>query len=209
MTIKCNADLFRIASKCQSIEATRYYLQGVYIEPHAVQGVMLTATDGHRMLCIHDETGSADESAIVALSPAALKECKSGKHAKRTLVLDGLNAEIVEGDDVVAVSPRCKIDGTFPDYRRAIPKIEWSEKSRPGYFDAKYLESFSGIAVDLAKERGAMKPLIRVLSFGACDPAVVLFGDNRAFGVLMPVCGDDVQDIPDWFNVKPRLSAVA
>ena len=40
-----------------STEEARYYLTGIYIERHPVKGVVMVATDGHRMAVIHDENG--------------------------------------------------------------------------------------------------------------------------------------------------------
>jgi len=208
--IKCNAELFRIVTSCQSKEKTRYYLQGVFVEPHVVKGVTLTATDGHRMLSVYDENGTADESAIISLSPAALKECKATKRfIKRALVIDGLNAAVhdqySEGDvgDVVAVSPKCRIDGVFPDWRRVVPRIEFTAKTRPAHFDGALLSTFCDIASDLMKEKDLRgKALVRVL--GDVDsPALVLFSnDDRAFGVIMPVRGEGSDSLPWWFSTS-------
>jgi hypothetical protein len=211
--IKCNAGLFRIATSCQSKEAARFYLQGVFVEPHGVKGVTLTSTDGHRLVSIYDENGFADEKAIISLSPAALKECKATKHSKRILVVDGANASVYDYDgiggdgkplgDIVAVSPKCKVDGVFPDWRRVVPKIEYNEKTRPAHFDGSLLSTFCDIAADLMKEKSKRaKPLVRVL--GDVDsPAVVLFAnDERAFGILMPVTGPKIETLPWWFSTS-------
>ena len=37
----------------------RYYLEGIYIEPHEADGAYLVATDGHRLCVIHDESAQA------------------------------------------------------------------------------------------------------------------------------------------------------
>ena len=86
--IRVNANLFRLAQMTVSTEETRYYLNGIFIQPHAVQGVLLVSTDGHRMTVIHDETGHADQSAIVRLSPEALKLCKLSKDGAAFRSLD-------------------------------------------------------------------------------------------------------------------------
>jgi DNA polymerase III sliding clamp (beta) subunit (PCNA family) len=71
--IRVNASLFRIAFKCTSTEASRYYLNGVFIEKHpTLQGVTMTATDGHKLISIYDESGTADAPAIVQLTKKAL-----------------------------------------------------------------------------------------------------------------------------------------
>lgn len=56
--------LYRVAIEFASYEATRYYLGGVYVQRRC-QGVLLTATDGHRMIVIHDANGFADEAGVI------------------------------------------------------------------------------------------------------------------------------------------------
>jgi len=80
-----SANLFRIAYQCASNESTRYYLNGVFVEPakHGRPGVTMTTTDGHRLISIYDESGKTDQSAIISLRRNdgndpnfALKACK-------------------------------------------------------------------------------------------------------------------------------------
>src|SRR5450759_523711 len=62
---------FRAANECRSTEETRYYLNGVYIAPHPDKGVILTATDGHRLISLHDEAGKCSAAKIVNIDPQA------------------------------------------------------------------------------------------------------------------------------------------
>lgn len=206
--LKFNADLFRIVSTCQSKEQTRYYLCGVYVEPCAAGGVTLVATDGHRLMCARDENGTADESAIIQLSPAALKACKTGKgELRREVAVDGsgatVRAVLQDGDSetvqLIAFSTDCRIDGTFPDWRRVVPDPSFAAESRPGAFNGSYLSSFGTIAADLAKLRDSKKSLLRILSSEPESPALVLFPlDPQAFGVIMPCRCDMSTTPPDW-----------
>lgn len=73
---KCvvSADLFRRAMMAQSTEETRYYLNGVHIEPCPEGGALLVATDGHRLLVFRDEHGYVEGgSAIIKLSKGMVK----------------------------------------------------------------------------------------------------------------------------------------
>jgi hypothetical protein len=225
--IRCNANLFRIASTCQSKEETRYYLCGVYVEPHAVKGVTLVTTDGHRLLCLYDETGHADESAIIALTPNALKECKPGKHQQRFLTIDGANATInagvvtkggeIELGDAIAVSVKCRIDGTFPDWRRVVPQVPMilpADESAPS-FSGDYLGSMGDIAIALEKhfDRYSNNPsngrgIMSTVAKECLGPSLVLFPKvQEAFGVLMSVranaAGVVHNQVPEWLNVLP------
>ena len=71
MTIRVNADLFKLVHAAISKEETRYYLNGVFIEPHPVGGAVLVATDGHRMLVAHDEKGEVSGSGDLGLRALA------------------------------------------------------------------------------------------------------------------------------------------
>jgi DNA polymerase-3 subunit beta len=61
--LNVNALLFHCAATyAASTEETRYYLNGVFCEPHEDGGVILTATDGHRLLSFRDPVGWIDEA---------------------------------------------------------------------------------------------------------------------------------------------------
>ena len=212
--LRFDANLYRIATACQSHAEMRYYLNGVFVEPCPAGGVQLTTTDGHRLICIRDETGQADESAIIALSPDALKACKVGKgEARRTVTVEGLAATVRavvspdqgEAGDLVAMMARCRIDGTFPDYRRVIPTVEMPSKSI-GSYNGNYLGDFAKIVGELEKHfNGTTRPIaiMRVVGNDAGSPALVLFGNvSQAFGVIMPVRGDETHEAPEWFTGK-------
>src|SRR5256885_2092412 len=65
--IKVNARLFAAAWVCISTEESRYYLNGVRIEPLA-EGCVMVATDGHRLIAIRDPSGTCDKADIVSPS---------------------------------------------------------------------------------------------------------------------------------------------
>lgn len=125
--IYTRANMFRAAHLMVSNEDTRYYLNGVYIQPHPEKGVILTATDGHRLISIWDELGIFDhpEPVIVKADKATLMAAKAGKkdpHHK-IIAIDTGYVEVVEnntGKMFVRQGPGI-IDGTFPDYTRVIP----------------------------------------------------------------------------------------
>ena len=215
--LKFDANLFRIATAAQSKEETRYYLNGVFVEPCKAGGVTMTATDGRRLLCIHDETGHADESAIVRLTPEAFKACKPGKDdARRTVTIDGASATIHSfghADDApavpVAVSATCRVDGTFPDWRRIIPAPEMKEgatlAAMAANFNGQYLSAFAKVAGELETHidghASRKASIMRVVGTDSGSPALILFSANiPAFGVLMPVRGDGATAAPDWYK---------
>jgi hypothetical protein len=213
--IRFNANLYRIAMLCSSNEETRYYLQGAYVEPHAVKGVTLVATDGNKLVAIYDENGFADESAIIKLTPDALKACKPGRYERRdvTIATDSNDATVnvtkVDGTEILADTPvafsqDCKVDGTFPDYRRVIPASVFFTKdsSSPG-LSTIVLNSLSAIASELGKHYGTSKGVLRINADCDNGPALITFPPTfNAFAVAMPMRTDCETIAPEWFTGK-------
>jgi hypothetical protein len=146
------ADFYRIAVAFVSTKGAHDYLQGVHVEPCAAGGVLLVATDGHRLICIRDELGQADCSGIVKLTPEVLKLCRSKSSEERRCVqVDGEYASVVLGSDIIGTSKGALIDGTFPDWRRVVPKPLKAGVSNLVQFDSNYLISFAKAALELEK----------------------------------------------------------
>lgn len=215
--IRCNANLFRIATACQSKEGTRYYLCGVLIEPHHTKGVQLVATDGHRMLVIHDETGFADESAIVSLGADGLKHCKQKRGMRRDVVIetgaaDATICDVLEHkggaleNTPVAVAFKVRIDGTFPAYRKVLPDT-FPADGMPS-FAGVYIASMGNIGVELAqhftdwtpRDSGPSRKDGLIARGDASGPALVTWPSfDKAFGILMPIQHKSDANLPEWF----------
>lgn len=151
-----NLDLFRRAWSCVSHEATRYYLNGVHIEPQEGGGALLVATDGHKLICLRDMTAVVEGGArIVRLHKRHQKEALKPKrhfdaikHGELHLVVAGQRASIAHvqrqrGDTHfiapfhLATDPNEKviahqwaetlIDGNYPEWRKVIGKADAAE----------------------------------------------------------------------------------
>lgn len=120
-----------------SIEETRYYLNGVYLETErslAPDKAVLraVATDGHRML-VHEvaaEVGGPDTHLIVPRKTTALLRSRAASAPPDAVVEMHFGAsETFNAPPVVRWifkdgSIRSKvIDGTFPDYLKAVPNV--------------------------------------------------------------------------------------
>lgn len=234
--IRFNANLFRIAMICASTEETRYYLNGVNVEPHAVKGVTLTATDGHKAVSLYDPDGFADESAIVRLTKEALKACKPGRNERRDVVIYTRSNDAVvnittvdrEGRDTkgqptgaevitdvpVAFSKDCKVDGSYPDYRRVFPsKIEYSEGSSAAAFSSIVLDGLNTVAAELGKHydpRARFPGVMRINSSDASAPALITFPPTyNAIAVAMPMPATCETAQPAWFTAVPAMAEAA
>jgi len=193
MSFNVNADLFRAAHTIVSRNETRYYLKGVCIQPAkaGMPGVTLTATDGHRLISVYDREGSADGDYIVGLTPAQLRDLKSGRgetHPRRIIsTTPDAPLTVARNDDeahVYALLLDWQIkDATFPDWRRVLP----SKLGAPTVlqaFNLAYLASFDEAARIITGQRAVGSS---IYSPDNGSPAVIRFdGVDHAVGVVMP-----------------------
>lgn len=106
------------AHHCVSTEKTRYYLNGVCID--AKDGKSgLVATDGHRLAChkLDGDLSAFDGRIIPRATVAALLRMPSPK----AMAVSGL--KIMFRFDGITIKTKT-IDGTFPGWRRVVPKKE-------------------------------------------------------------------------------------
>lgn len=164
-----------------STEETRYYLKGVYIHPHPVQGAVLVATNGHIMAILHDPAGIASGPPQI-WSVALNKPLKSmASHAQKQLpkhtdgsiwadlswaypqasmrvawastIHDVLEPIGSSLGDGGSITGKFVIDGTFPDYVRVMPPVPEPDKViEPHAYQGGYLT----IAAKLAHALDAM-----------------------------------------------------
>jgi hypothetical protein len=178
MTLYTIADptLFVAAARFTGKEQTRPYLHGVYIEPAAGGGILLTATDGHRLFHGFDPEGIAPAPALIVPEKAKLPApwSKPGP-----LTID-LAAGVMRHPDGGTMGARLD-DGRFPDYSRVIPQEFTGEAA---HFNASYIGDLGDVANML--EKGSQPFIVH----NGLDAALVLFGARRdCFGVLMPMRG--------------------
>ena len=224
MTFTISADLFRIAYKCVSTEETRYYLNGVYVQ-RAIDGAgaLLVSTDGHRLLCVRDESATGDipeGGVIVSAVPAQVRSFKtskegdkSGNRLRLTITPDGLpngamSCELNEGERPLGSVYLRAIDGTFPDWRRVVPVIN-DEPQQTGIFNAAFVSDFADVGVELSKWAGGARVTpMTMLCQRADAPALVRWDAAPAFGVLMPlrVNADEIA-MPAWMSAKKQKKA--
>lgn len=95
-----------------STEETRYYLNGVYLEPTAA-----TATDGHRLAHVATEL-PAFEPVIVPSKTVALWPKGAARVSLSSTKIRVQTADAAGGDLTMTSK---LIDGTYPDYQRVIP----------------------------------------------------------------------------------------
>jgi hypothetical protein len=227
----------RIISK----EKTRHYLNGVHIKPHSRAGVIVCATDGHRLAAVHAvdaifsgnaEIWNLDWKGTIMKAMQTFKESElpkkpcyvSASSLKLNFYVDlsyssgncsvslfyaesAADVDNAGGILVIQQRSKCRIDGTFPAYRRAIPSDCTTEGFVPTWFNAKYVNDCSAFGADIATalERGSRA--MTILSADAAAPALIRYdGMPEAFMVLMPMRDSgaindlDRNGIPAWLD---------
>lgn len=207
--LNVNANLFRIAALAQSHEETRYYLNGVFIEPHR-NGVTMTATDGRILVSIHDETGTCEKPVIVQLPRHTLQSCKVTKKdlEPRRLAMSDLGNAFVRlcGKDV-GVASQCIVDGAFPDWRSVVKSAvaPLLGNGNTPMFNQECLRTLCDISRELADGtyRGFMLEGAR-----AGGAALVRFeGAPHAFGLIMPIRTEIKPELPAWHLITEIAQA--
>ena len=192
--IQVNANLFARVAAAQSTEATRFYLQGVCIQPHPRgEGVTLTATDGHCLLTAHDP--KADPATlpaagiIVNLGKDGLKAARKGQ----TVTIDPATGD-ASVDNAWRSASTTIVDGAFPDWRRILPSGELLATGAA--FDVKILSRLGDALCDWRKSshgltmRGADDASPHVVSCDSPDAAI--------FAICMPIRVTPTTATPAW-----------
>jgi hypothetical protein len=203
------------AEICRSTEETRYYLRGFTVEQSEEGGALIVSTDGHKLGCWHiSNDAGADKgprvivpdemhTKIISLNAAMLKACKPGRDGNFTRFLivtpDGHARIVIEADAAAALAEtafECAqtgalIDGTFPDWRRAVVRPPEDRAPKEGEMisagvmcaNASYVATFGKISP--AKAGHGIVEIYAGETPG--DPMLVKVQSRDDFvGVLMP-----------------------
>ncbi|MDR6952330.1 DNA polymerase-3 subunit beta [Ancylobacter sp. 3268] len=111
-----------------STEETRYYLNGIYLHIHretadAAPQLRMVATDGHKLAldALPAPAGIDDRLGIIVPRKAVTELSSLVEEAGESIKLSLSDSKIMaETDQTTLVSKL--IDGTYPDYQRAIPR---------------------------------------------------------------------------------------
>lgn len=215
--LACRLDDIMRLKPFVSTEETRYYLNGVRFE-QGLEGVLLVATDGHRIGVFNAEAALCNGDGIVKLPPRLPKIEKGfnawlivGEFAKTEIALimqfkaATTAQEVAENaslHNALAMFPRPLIDGTYPAWRRVIP-VDLGKAG--GCFNSAYLADYAKAA---NSKKGAP---ITLYGDDPVSPYVVTVGGEKNFiGVQMPMRGEILPGFPAWLaEVKPAKKAKA
>lgn len=209
--IKINVSLFLAAVICVSKDEIRYNLNGVYVQPHPEAGALVVATDGRRMLVLHDETGECTKPGIIAADKLVIAAAKAvatadDEHEDRTIRVDDDGLVSVPAANFRGIDPGL-INGVYPDWTAVIRPVLGPIKAKThglASFNTQYLADFAKIATIL--KRAGATAAARIVSFNEQDPALVLFPDfDSGFGIIMPMTSPAVDALPMF--MRPVLEA--
>ena len=185
LKVTLNIRALRAVLVAVSTEETRYYLNGINLE-FTPDGVVMAATDGHRMIVLrqpygeHAATG-AHASVIVPRDLVAKLKVRNKVVEETTLTIadDGRLTFEHAGESYGGA----RVDGSFPDYRRVVPQ---DLDGKPAQYNPAYLADFAKARKELGGDR-TTSPVVR---YNGESPAVVDFAWGTGFqaiGVLMPI----------------------
>ena len=173
-------------------DETRYYLQGIYVEPY-LDGVLLVATNGKRLAMLYDEKGEASTAWICELPQLLTRACRN--RLAKDIHFDGQIGHVTElgfGGDPSVIGPQHiatayapPIEGTFPNFREILP----------GALSAN--PSFTARREDFAAFGGE---LVQIFPAGEKTPSYVLLPyEDMMVGLISPA-RVTVHDLPNWYR---------
>lgn len=197
--------MLRMVSKFVSKEQTRYYLGGVQFEPHPDGGIIMIATDGRRLAAMHDAKGfiKGAASAIIPVDghlnialgrPKAVEFHQRG-HVSYVVQVGNIDDSIEEiGACHLYTAYNKPVDGTFPDWRRVVPKETTLGSIKSICFNQRYVQDF-----------------VKILGKGGCGVEAFFTDENSPtlfrcskypefLGVLMPMSGNFKTAYPEWYK---------
>jgi DNA polymerase-3 subunit beta len=217
LKVTLNIRALRATLVAVSTEETRYYLNGINLE-FTPDGVVMAATDGHRMIVLcqpYGEHGATAAHASVIVPRDLVAKLKINPRMK---TLD--TTDLTIGDDGRLTFEHAgemfggsRVDGTFPDYRRVVPQ---DLDGKPAQYNPAYLADFAKARKELGGDR-TTSPLVR---YNGESPAVVDFAWDTGFeaiGVIMPLRTTDrtlyyswaSAPMAAWPDATPAASAAA
>ena len=194
-----------------SNEETRYYLCGVLFEQYPDGKTALITTDGHRLMSVHAQQGSAPDNSFILANADVKKVLAMAKADKapnralagkqRIVITAGENCGLalsvvwldVDGEvfKTVGSFTTSAIDGNFPDWRRVVPSpnLKAIAPSSIG-FNGAYMADFAKASKLLSN--GNKSCLVGITLTGAGGPILIEIPENDVnnpfefMGVLMP-----------------------
>ena len=196
-----------------AVKDVRFYLNGFHVKQHPDCGVILTATDGYRMVTIHDKDGQSDGEYILPISKPLLAASKKTNIDglplnsvqfidNKAFVLcwsDDAEFDFFENDDespmsqVSYVEYITQIDGRFPNTSRIFKDFELKPVNYIGV-NVEYIGKLKSVCTT------KKFPQLNLMLSGSDGKIVSVSGYNKEIvAVVMPARVDEVElVVPDF-----------
>lgn len=201
MNLKINSCFVAAVAQFMAKSDIRYYLNGIYVEPVSTGGAVIVATNGHVMGMWLDPDGRIDRPVILRTTTKLLGACtiKGAKYLQlvedRLTVTDQKNLELF----VQPNREKWEIEGSFPDWKRQIPKTEIV----PTLFDGLNPAYVTLVTNALKLGTGVKERWAGGITFNQPKPSgPIIVTSNKLnaenfFAVIMPL-RDSVSHQPKW-----------
>lgn len=200
--IKTSTEYIQIVSRFISREETRYYLCGIHFQPHPKGGLVIVATDGHRLGAIYDKDGIFEGDPVTI--PFGKDFLKSLEHRRATHYVWSENISRAKAhsekikekffaidEPTLSMEYAKAIDGTFPDWQRVIPK----KVVKTDYFN------FNPIYLADFKSTDSKFSAVRIYGGEKMEPHLVrIAGIPEFLGILMPM---NIHNDKEFSNPMP------
>jgi DNA polymerase-3 subunit beta len=201
-----NLRLLQAINHAVSSEETRYYLCGVNVEIDT-DGVTYVAMDGCIMAAIREDLpDDSPRNTLLGswIIPSEVCKAKLTRFTdSATLTLAPRKNESPEMRLDTTAGPRVfhPVDGTFPDYRRAIPRKCDGEIAQFAPHLLARLAECARVILDGKKGDSALTPYI---SHNGGGPAIARWAAApNLLGVVMPIRREEPDSLlPDWYTAS-------
>jgi DNA polymerase-3 subunit beta len=204
MKVSINLNTLKSVAHAVGKEETRYYLMGVQLEA-GKDGFTMVATNGHMLLCAFQPYGEhmpQDHMASFIIPASLIAKLKVKRNADpwAELTINGLDLSFEYRGETFGGKA---IDATFPDWRRVVPGTVSGETAQ---FNGDYIATLQK-AGNVFLESDKSIPHIH---HNGESPSLVTFGEDKFFGVLMPVRSNDPMPDLAWaFEASPIVTQAA
>ncbi|MDV5390775.1 beta clamp domain-containing protein [Shewanella xiamenensis] len=225
MKTKFNIEYLPMLAAFAAKNDVRYYLNGFHVKPHPEKGVILTATDGHCLVTIHDEDGFSDGDYIYPISKDLVKAANK-KHlppiqnifindgvAMLTSIYDILDTftsfEALDAQArklITHIEFISQIDGPYPDAGKLFKSLLSDENKKP--------VSTFGMNVELLGRLKNLKVSIKkgaVLRIYEGEALTAVMGlKNEIVAAIMPMTMEENErELPgDFIHIAGRQKAL-
>ena len=215
MKIRFDRQYLPMLADFMAVKDVRFYLNGFHVKPHPDSGVILTATDGHRLVTIHDKDGQSDGEYILPISKPLLAATKKSNTDglplnsvqfidNKAFVLhwsDDAEFDFFENDDespmhqVSYVEYITQIDGRFPNTKRIFKDFKLKPVDHVGV-NVEYIGKLKSVCTT------KKFPQLNLMLSGDDGKIIAVSGyDKEIVSVVMPARVDEVELIvPDFVN---------